>query len=149
MILSNIEEATQMQYCENMLVNVILNYKKQNMNTKTRFETKINIPKEISIEKGDLGVILGNLLDNSVEACNNHVEREKPYIYVNIAMEANMFIICVENSISTVNKELCKKDLVNHGRGLKNVRRLVEKYNGTMEIEKCENSFKVEIMLLL
>ena len=56
-------------------------------------------------------------------------------------------IIIVNSSLAEKDLKTSKKDKVNHGYGLVNIKKTVEKYNGNLKIEQAHESFKVDIIL--
>lgn len=112
----------------------------------------ISIPDELNISDFDLNIILGNLLENSIEALKN---QKKGTLDIHITFDRGILYICIQNSIL---KEALKKDNFfptsksdreNHGIGLSNVQRTVEKYDGTMKITQTENNFIVNIIIYI
>ena len=134
-------------------VDSLLNYKigraKELLHT---VETKITIPEYLNLGSFDLNVILGNLLDNALEAAVQTEEKE-----LKIQMEENRGVLFL-NVSNSCNDDVSgekgvgkttKEDKRNHGMGLGNVRAIVEKHHGDMEIV-CEHSrFEVDIMLYM
>lgn len=108
------------------------------------FDNKINITYSIpdtlppSINELDLSVILGNLLDNAIKACENVAENK--IIDLVISQDANGLHVEVSNTINesilSVNPNLksSKPDQKNHGFGIKSVKNLVKKNNGIIDI---------------
>ena len=104
------------------------------------------------IEPTDLTALLNNLLDNAVEAVENSSEKE---IIVKLFTKNNSIqVINITNScnaeLSVKNKDLLtiKKDKNLHGLGLKSVKRIVDKYNGSFEwdYKKEKKTFEVCII---
>ena len=88
----------------------------------------------------DICLILGNLLENAVEASQK--ADGKKYIKVRMKYDKNNLLIFVTNSykgklIKTKNQRLksTKLDAGNHGVGLSSVYRATAKYNGTVVID--------------
>jgi|GEM_PF-1527408 len=96
----------------------------------------------------DFCVILGNLLDNAIEA--EEKETENKEIQLIIKEELGVVYLCVLNYISksVLNhygiSRTSKSNTIEHGFGLKNVEELVKKYNGEMNITEKDNYFMVE-----
>lgn len=114
---------------------------------------KVSIPKELSIEPFDLNVILGNLLDNAILAARQ--TREK-HLKVRIRYKAGMLMIQVENSyagelVKEGNRYISTKEDHGevHGMGLENVRSVVEKYNGTLQIRDENQIFEARAVLYI
>lgn len=96
-------------------------------------------------------VILSNLVDNAIEACQK-LENEK---FISITLENTPYgiNIIVENNYKElmVNKEgeliTTKKDKSDHGFGYQSVRRAIEKYKGTLKYTYTEEVFSINIVL--
>ncbi len=128
----------------NPVLTVLLNTKlMMAQKDKIYMEIDADIPEKMGIESIDLSIIVGNLLDNALEACKG-TERENKYIEFDMNIQNNNLIIKLCNSKSSAIKvELCddkanftsKKDSSNHGFGLNNIRQAVEKYEGIVNFE--------------
>lgn len=134
-------------------VDSILNYKiSAAKDVSVKVETCI--PEKIGIDDYDITVILGNLFDNAIEACSK-LDRDKRNIKCSIKMIKNQVFITMENPYlgkilwSNGNPLTQKVDKANHGIGLQNVKRVVEKYNGILETTGENNIFTVKTMLYL
>lgn len=111
------------------------------------------LPASIEVNTDDMVVILGNLLDNAIEAC----ERVKTTKYIKLFMkyETGCIIIRIKNSYDQIlNKDggkivTRKKDKTLHGIGIKSIKSTVDKYNGTIEILSEGKEFIVDIMFYL
>lgn len=112
------------------------------------------LPYNISLEPMDLCIILGNTLDNAIEACmkitNNNISKTiciKSYI-------RNMYFL-IEISNTNIDKLQYDKnkiistkcDTYNHGLGLANIESAVKKYNGIWDITQEDNTFTINLML--
>lgn len=122
-------------------------------NKKIIFKTDICIPMIMPFKGADLSLILGNLLENAVEAAEK-VEENK-YINVKMKFDKNNLLLFVDNSykgklLKTRDNRLksTKSDAENHGVGLASVYRAVAKYHGSVVIEDSEpGKFKIRIVL--
>lgn len=89
-----------------------------------------------NIDMTDIGILFGNLLDNALEASENTDEKR---IGVEVCRTGMYLSIIVSNSIfeSVLLKaepfETTKSSKSDHGIGLKNVKRIVDKYNGIID----------------
>ncbi len=115
-------------------------------------------PEHLRIQSYDLGVILGNALDNAIEACEKwkEVEAEEPlFIRLTSFQRGPMFFVEIENSfdgkiIRTKHSEFpvtSKKDLKSHGIGLANIKNIAEKYQGAVDWMVLDNVFTLTVML--
>ena len=135
----------------NDAIDSLLNYKIQSAKERLdAVETKINIPEKLMLKSFDLNVILGNLLDNAIDAAMQTEERK-----LRMTMKLEKGILNLRNSCQGVEEgkkgsmETTKTDRKNHGMGLSSVRRTVEKYHGDMELF-CENGhMEVDIIMYM
>ncbi len=108
------------------------------------FKSDIKIEKErICIERYDLCVALGNLLDNAVEACKKVSNPDDRIISVSVFTGDNSMVIHIENSAERMIGTDFKTDKNNkllHGYGLSNVKAISERYGGVFTIERRESS---------
>ncbi len=117
-------------------------------------ETKINIefPRHTNIKNTDLAAILGNLLDNAIEAIANSNETPR-LLCLTMRRINDMLIIKVENScmkkpdIAGVEIKTTKNDNELHGWGLKSARAAAERYDGTLEISYADKRFCAVVVL--
>lgn len=112
----------------------------------------IEFPRNTDIKSADLTAILGNLLDNALEA-SQLAKDEIRFLNLVIRRINNMLIIKVENGCEAppvkVDGELqsTKQDDGLHGWGLKSVRAAVERYDGTIETQYEDSIFRAVVTL--
>lgn len=135
----------------NDAVDSLLNYKLQRANEiLDRVETRISIPERLTLQSFDLNVVLGNLLDNAMEAA---VQTEEKELKIAIKLDKGILYVNVRNSCQGIadgkiqRLETTKQASPDHGIGLGNVRRIVEKYHGDMELT-CERG-KLEADIIM
>ena len=136
------------KYTEINDLDILLNVKKNRAKERTiNLKYVINIDNQINIESMDLCVIFGNLIDNAIENTPKNkdiifnVFSKQGYLFINGKNKIN---INKQIDINTTTKE--NKDKM-HGFGLKNVKKIVKKYDGSMSTEVDEDEFNVVIML--
>lgn len=122
------------------------------------FMYSVVLPEHFPINDIEITGILGNLLDNSIEACIN-IERKQdtpPQIKMLLKPQRSMFHIHVENSSSgnylykfNGQLESTKADTEHHGRGLTNVREIAETHSGFCNITAETDSFTVDVYIPL
>jgi len=114
------------------------------------FKSDIKIEKErICIERYDLCVALGNLLDNAVEACKKVSNPDDRTISVSIVTGDNSMVIHIENSaerMKGIDFKTDKKDKMLHGYGISNVKAISEKYGGVFTIDRRESSCEATLI---
>ncbi len=110
----------------------------------------VGLPENLNLSEFDLTAILSNLLDNAMEACGGiHSE---PYLEFTLKYQPNYLVIRISNPFLNAPEDMnrsTKPDAENHGFGLKNVKYLVERHNGLIEIKHHDNIFEVDIALLV
>ncbi len=150
-MLDNVNNKKEYVNSGNTEIDSLLNYKiNEAAELCSNLDIDINIPNNINIELFDLVVILGNLLDNSLDAIRKVPDK---YLYVEIKLEKSMLFITVKNTFDgMINKSdnrilTTKNDIHNHGLGLINIENIINKYNGSLDIEYDENTFLVDVVL--
>ena len=112
----------------------------------------IEYPQHTNIRSVDLVTILGNLLDNALEAVEG-TEGNLRFINLTIRRINEMLIIKLENGCKAVpaitegELKTTKKDTDLHGWGLKSVRTAAERYDGTIETEYGNHTFCAVVTL--
>lgn len=99
------------------------------------------------IPASDLCIILSNALDNAIEACARFTSNDTKVITVkcDIKQEVQLIRITNPNDSSSSSTETSKEDKENHGFGLYNIRRTVEKHNGQMSIPSQTPLFVLDL----
>lgn len=149
--LGAVDLATEFVRSGNAEVDSILNYKLlEAKRAGADIEVTLKIPSELKIDIFDLTAILGNLMDNAVEALK--VSKEKK-LFVEILLERSLLYITVINSFS---ENLCKKNgkflttkagSKGHGVGLESVEATMKKYSGSMSVNTYNGNFAVNLMV--
>lgn len=154
-----IEELDYKYTTGNAVTDVIINdkYKKAEKEN-IQFDVQFVYQESDIIPVFDMGIILSNLLDNAIEACQK-TNRDMRYIKLSMKRKNNFLLLEVENSFDGILKTekdgfpQTKKEadlpeiLMEHGVGLRNVKEIAERYLGTMDIKVKGNVFKVTVML--
>lgn len=137
--------ANSFTFTENKVLSVLLN----NKSSKAR-QLNITLDTEIltsttPFSDRDLCAVIGNILENAIEASSNH---NKPYIYFSMHTQKNgadkQLLIQCDNTYSVApifengNLITTKEDKAYHGIGTKTIRSIVESYNGTVEFTADE-----------
>lgn len=125
----------------NRIVSVILNeYFQIAKNSGIEVEIDVQVPSELFVTAADLYVLIGNTLDNAIEACVALPEVQRK---INLKLKKHNNILFYEVSNPYTEKHLRRVRGNYHGFGLKNVARCVEKYNGKLDITKKNGIFRV------
>lgn len=134
----------------NSLLNYVFNNKfsqakEQGIEIKAEIE---NLPFEY-MDSVDFSALMNNLLDNAICGAQKSRNRE---LEVQIAVKKGFDVITVKNSIDSSilgsNPELVStKEEPGHGYGIKQIKNIVEKYDGNIDIYEEKNKFIVSIIL--
>ena len=132
-------------------VDSLLNYKIQKAHEVLNVvETKISIPQQLRLRSFDLNVLLGNLLDNAIDAS---MQTEEKKLNITIKLDKRVLFLYICNSCQRIADgrsgflETTKEDKTNHGIGLKNVRQIVEKYHGDLAFQYENNFMETDVMM--
>lgn len=116
-------------------------------------DVQMEIPEGLSINYGDLCVILGNALDNAIEATTRYKEGKQFIKLVMLYRKCNL-VITVKNSFDGfVKKErnggyqTIKNDKNSHGFGIGSIKKAVDKYDGVVDIGIKEKIFELKILI--
>ena len=136
----------------NVMADAILNSKlnvAEKMNV--QLNVKANVPEMLPMSDVELCSLLGNMLDNAVEACGTLPEEER-FMRVYIGKLKGQLYLSVQNSAGKVRKEkgsyLSTKE-GEHGYGLFRIDRVAKKYGGYVNRQNEEGIFATEIMIPL
>lgn len=143
----------------NRIVDVFLSQKRKLAENKNIiWECDVQIPKICYISEYDLCVLLGNILDNAVEACEKSQSKEanstsKQFINIQAGVIKKCFLLEVRNSTDMLDKPNIgftnKENPSEHGIGLLNISDVVHKYNGVMDIEIRNSVFTISVLIPL
>lgn len=132
-------------YTKNKVLNYLLNSKIDfAQKNKINVSTNVLISEQINLENNILSVILGNILDNAINACIEMDSNDKR-IDIKIKVYQEKLMIFVENTYDSKIKNYLKTK--SNGLGLKSVKRLVEQKHGLYEVNMNDNRYAVTILL--
>lgn len=141
-------------YSENEAINTVLSYFMQQAGYYgTRMTVKAAVPTEITVAGKDLSVLLGNLLDNALEACKVQQSSDRR-IAVAVSTTERVLYLTVENTYDTP----ARKDENGHylssrhdgrGIGIEVCLLIAQRYNGELEISEANGLFKVTVSMML
>jgi hypothetical protein len=150
--------ASEKTYCENYAVNMITaRYLSLAESEGVTVETRLDIPEDTgSVPAKDLVLIIGNLLDNAVEACRR-MKHGRKFITVRSYIEADSLSVGVTNSFDgnwrerngayISRKETAEAD--REGIGLQSIKALCEKHGGSMMTEAGTDVWKCSAIVYM
>ena len=136
----------------NIAIDSVLNYKLNEASGKNiRINADIKVPSDIVVDPTDITSIVGNLLDNAINAVLKIAEQDREII-VNLSYNKGRLFINVKNKFNGIVKMsngrlVTDKDSSEHGYGLKNVERTLEKYNGYIEYQHNNGIFETTAIM--
>ena len=140
-------------YSGNREIDGILNYMLEKANDALQnVEIEIRNLRNLDEYSFELAVIMGNLLDNAIEAAVQtkekflrfQMEEEKGVLYIQVANRYCGELLEKEGRLLST-----KKDGEKHGFGLKNVKDIVEKNHGMIDSRYDDKLFVVDVVLYL
>lgn len=115
---------------------------------------QLSIPHTISINVVDLCTIVANSIDNAIEACLKVEECEKRRIEIIGQYRGGYLLYQITNSIKDESVKIkdnqvktIKKDKLNHGFGLENIRKSIEQYDGEFNISSRNYEFLLDVSI--
>lgn len=137
----------------NRMVDAILNSK---ISLAEQKEIKVNckagLPEQLSTDDVDLCVILSNLLDNAIEACEK-IPVEARFLRIYMTAHQSQLYVSIQNSakeeLNFDEKNYISSKRGNHGLGMKRVKAMVEKYEGYLRLANEPGIFAAEVTMPL
>lgn len=144
----------EISHTGNIVVDSLVNHKYAlALKDGIRFNAGIFIPSVLPFQSGHLAIILGNLLENALEACRK-LPQEQRYIVLEATYVKEMLQICIRNSSpEEVKKDgigrylSTKNDFGCHGIGLASVEQALAGYDGELFIKHENGEFMASVVL--
>ena len=118
-----------------------------------QFNVNVLVPASLPFESGHLAIILGNLLENALEACRD-IPDGKGFICLDISYSKDVFQLCIKNNYQAKRKKdnighylTTKDNNIYHGLGLSSINHAVINYHGQMDITDNDNIFQVIVIM--
>lgn len=138
------------RFCENETANAVLSSKAetaQGLGLTADFQ--ISLPRDLSIADTDLCALLGNALDNAIEAAQ---DAEDKTIRVRCRADKGLFMLKVENALTGKEKpdlSTTKPDKSAHGFGLTGMKEIAARCGGSLEAGPVDGRFELVVCLPL
>lgn len=138
----------------NLVIDSLINYK-YSLARKEMIDMKcyVFVPEQMPFDGADLCIILGNLIDNAMEAVGS-LQDGRRHIEVSVSQVKGSLSIMVQNPYEgkvtrNGNGQILtsKQDSLNHGIGLSSVQRSVDKYDGELLTDYGNGMFKATVLL--
>lgn len=136
--------------CENEIANVVVSAKREEMEERgLEADLQIALPAALSIADTDLCALLGNALDNAMEAAEKAWDKR---ITVQCRADKGLLMLRVKNALAGdehADWSTTKKDRTCHGFGLTGMREIAARYGGSLEYGARDGSFELIVCLPL
>jgi len=134
-------------FCENAVANSLLGY--YSLKAKEHhidFRCSSAISKRLSVSDGDVCVVLGNALENALEACGKLAVPDARFISVEARTTGGQLLVKIENSYGGLlnqrdGRYLSTKSDQDHGIGLRNIQKVVDACGGFLKTEHNGTTF--------
>ena len=144
----------EVSHSGNLIIDSLINYKYSlAQNNGIDMKCYVFVPEQMPYDGADLCIILGNLLDNAMEAVNS-LAADQRHMDISLSQVKDNLSIVVQNPYEgNIRKNrrgqiiTSKPDKRIHGIGLDSVQRTVEKYNGEFLVEYKNGLFKANVLL--
>lgn len=138
------------EFCKLPALNALLNeYARQASENGIRFSHRIELPDSLDFDDPEFCILVGNLLNNAVEACKKIPENDR---YIKMSFDSdqgNQLYLLVQNSYD--GKAKCKgnypENIPNGHYGIYSVKNIAENHRGVARFKTEGNVFYAEIML--
>lgn len=134
-------------FCENVVANSILGYYfLQAKECGIPFHCTCSIPKQLVVSDSDLCIVLGNALENAMEACRRLENPEARFVSAEARAVNGQLLIKLANAYSGPlnhrdGRYLTTKNSPYHGMGLQNIKKVVDAYKGFVKMEHSGTVF--------
>lgn len=105
-------------------------------------------PKSLPLSDTELCALMMNLLDNAIHAAG---KTEKPFLRLDMHQKDGFFVFVCENAAvpEPPEKSAEKKDVMQHGLGMKIMEQIMKRHGNLMEVERLSGSCRVTVALPL
>ena len=136
--------------CDNETANAVLSAKLDRMQQyDLQADVRVALPKQLAVAPPDLCALLGNALDNAIEAAKDASDRR---IIVRCQYNKGMFMLRVVNAFSgerCADLRTTKPNKQLHGLGLAGMRDIVQRYGGTLDTVMANQTFELTACLIV
>ena len=138
-------------FCENVVANSIIGYYYlRAKESGIPFESRCNIGMQTAMSDSDLCIVLGNALENAIEACRQKDNSERRFASVKAGTIKGQWLLKVKNSYNGQleirdGRYISSKDGKSHGLGIRNIEKVAETYGGFVKIEHDDMEFTLMV----
>lgn len=142
-------EARDISVAQNLVDTVLVNIEGRHAREGIILEKEIRFLDERMMELVDLGILLGNLADNAMEAA---AKSEKKRVKISVLEEFGCLFIRVANTYSEESSDVKlfssrKEEGDKHGFGMPNIREIVGNYDGEFHVRHEDGWFFADVVI--
>ncbi len=151
--LKTIPDNITLTYCSHYALNMLISYFAQLCaQDDIAFQCDVRITEQLELSESDLSVLVGNLLENAVEACRRIVDKERRIILRAKVENRTVLLITVDNTYASeplTNSDgvLASSKRADSGIGVESVKLIANKYNGQYRFGTSNGLFMASVML--
>jgi sensor histidine kinase regulating citrate/malate metabolism len=152
--MKTIPEDSAIIFCEHYALNMlILYYSQLSKSDNIDFAVDINVPCCITVSDSDISVLVGNLLENALDACSSQKKRERQIVVCG-RIENNCLLFTIDNTFeNNIRKNpdgvYFSSKHSGTGIGIESARAIVERYKGILRTEQKNGVFYTSVLLNL
>ncbi len=141
---------TRKTFCQNFALNAVLTYyAEQARRHQIELDTYVNFPEHLPVNEPELCALLGNLLENAVEACQGLASA--PYIRVCGQCEGSRVVLTVDNTCASPPKQENGRFLsskhTGYGTGTYSVQMTAKRFGGDVDFTYHDGMFFASVLL--
>lgn len=141
-------------FCANHVVNAIISYyAAQARDAGIEFTAKVIYPKDYPVSSTDITVLLGNLLENAVEACKRD-SADRKFIKLRVKQRGrSMLLVLIDNTylapVAFQDGTPLSSKREGVGIGVASIREIAGRYNGAALFEQRDSIFYASVRLMI
>ena len=151
---NNIPSGENIHFCEHPAVNnIVFYFATQAKQNEIDFDVQLSISPDMPMSEHDISVLLGNLLENALDACLEQKESARRII-VRAKGDLHSLVFTIDNTLENEIKknhrgEFLTTKKAGSGIGISSARKIVERHDGIFSVEQKRNMFCVSFMVKL
>lgn len=148
----SIPDGERIRFCENRIINnIVFYFASQAREHEIDFQAQLAISEDLQVNDHDISVLLGNLIENAMDACMEQ-QNSKRRIIMKGKGNAHSLIFTIDNTCENEikknkNGEFLTTKPTGNGIGVNSAKKIVERYNGFFSADKRGTMFCVSFML--
>ncbi len=141
-------------HCQHYTLNMLLSYFSQLAADQGIDHTiRVHVPQQLPLADNDLAVLIGNLVENAVEACIAQTQGEKKLLICG-SVQGNRLLFTIDNSFSHPVRQdksgvFLSTKHAGQGIGLESAKAIAQRHGGQLKTEQREGMFCVSILIPL